>query len=104
MKKEVLDKIMITKGYGAEDATSFLELSQFASFVVRCQNPDLVKSLEHPLTLQEWNDARKMLDIKHNELVNKFIEELHEYSQAEVSRIKKKYTVKLKLEDLEKDF
>ena len=95
---------MISRNYGEEDSTAYIELTQFASLVIRSQNPDLVKSLEHPLTLQEWNDARKTLDIKHCEFVDKLIEELNEFSQAEVSRLKKKYIVKFKLEALEKDF
>lgn len=103
MKKEVLDKIMHSN-YGEEIATSYIELAQFASLIVEIQNPDLVKSRNHPTSVQEWNDAQKMIDIKHREIVDKFIDELPTLNLAEVSRLKKKYIVKLRLEDLEKDF
>lgn len=103
MKKEVLDKL-IRSNYGDEMAMAYIELTQFATLVVEHQNPELVKIRVHPVLVQDWNDANKLLDIKHKELVDKFIDELPELNKAEVSKLKKKYIVKLRLEDLEKDF
>lgn len=87
-----------------EDVTdASIDLLKLATAIADYQNPDLAK-LGVLLISPKYRKEQELFDVKRNEVLAQLIEELKEISTAEVSRLKKKYIVKFKLEALEKDF
>lgn len=104
MKKDEYNEIMGSLKTFAEDvATANIELIRLATAIVDYQNPNLAK-LGVLLISPKYRKEQELFDIKRNEVLDQLIEELNELSVEDVSRLKKKYIVKLRLKDLEKDF
>ena len=102
MKKD--EYIMCGIGGFAEDvAMANIELISLATAIVDSQNPDLAK-LGVLLITPKYRKEQELFDIKRSEVLDQLIEELNELSVEDVSRLRKKYIVKLRLKDLEKDF
>lgn len=106
MTQEQMNLLLQSK-YGDEVSMAYIDLSQFAYTIVEKNNSDLVKIIKNPgrySSLGDWNEAQKLIDIKHKELLDELIGKLPSLSKIEVEKLKKEYAVNLKLEDLEKDF
>lgn len=104
MKKDEYNKVMCSIGSFAEDAAmAHIDLVRLSTAIVNSQNPDLAK-LGVLLITPKYRKEQELFDIKRSEVLDQLIEELNELSVEDVSRLRKKYIVKLRLKDLEKDF
>lgn len=91
------------KNFDEDVADASINLIRLATAIVYYQNPDLAK-LGVLMALPKYRKEDKLFNDKQQIVLDQLIEELKEISTAEVSRLRKKYIVKFKLEALEKDF